>query len=219
MCPSALHVTSGPYKDDDAGIRTIRTRTAMFVPFELVTCLLGKDYTASEAFELCYPVLESDGLEASCAPFLEFLQLASTKPTTDNPRPVTLQDEMGLVRHAIRPAVVKHRRESVLYRLLPDLRPGTGLLPDAFALSMSTGLTSIATEMHSDLQAWDARAAESTRKKTFRDKYGERIADSILILTGASDDDFLPAYYQELGGRQKGESERVLLQREVDQSA
>jgi hypothetical protein len=69
---------------------------------------------------------------------------------------------MGLVRHAIRPAVVKHRLESVLYRLLPDLRPGTGLLPDAFALSMSTGLTSITTEMHSDRQARDARAAEST---------------------------------------------------------
>jgi hypothetical protein len=51
-----------PYKDDDAAIRTIRSRTAMFVPFELVTCLLGKDYTASEAFELCCPVLEAEGL-------------------------------------------------------------------------------------------------------------------------------------------------------------
>jgi hypothetical protein len=52
----------GPYKYDDGDIRTIRTRTAMFFPFELVTCLLGKDYTASEAFELCCPVLEAEGL-------------------------------------------------------------------------------------------------------------------------------------------------------------
>jgi hypothetical protein len=33
------------------------------------------------------------------------------------------------------------------------------------------------------------------------------------------DDELLPPFYQELGARQKGESERVLLQREVDQSA
>jgi hypothetical protein len=38
-------------------------------------------------------------------------------------------------------------------------------------------------------------------------------------LANAVDDDLLPPIYQELGGRQKGDSERVLLQREVDQSA
>jgi hypothetical protein len=166
-------------------------------------------------------MLEAQGLEVACAPFLEFLQIASTQPTVDNVRPVPLQDEMGVARHVIRPAVVKSRHVSVLFRLLPDLRPGasTALLPDAFAMSMSTGLTSIAAEMHSDRRAREARAAKSTRAHTSRDKYGERIADSILLLTGAPDDDFLPTYYQESGGRQKGESERVILQREVDQSA
>jgi hypothetical protein len=92
-----LEEVLAPYKDDDTAILTIRSRTAMFVPFELVTCLLGKDYTARDAFELCYPVLDAEGLEASCAPFLDFLQLASTKSTTYNPRPVTLWCAMPFV--------------------------------------------------------------------------------------------------------------------------
>jgi hypothetical protein len=74
--------------------------------------------------------------------------------------------------------------------------------------------------MHADRQARDTSASESKRDKTFRDKYGYRIADSILLLMRAMDEDFLPSYYQSWGGgRHKGESERVLLQREVDQSA
>jgi hypothetical protein len=191
----------------------------MFVPYNLVPVLHGKDYTAAEAFQLAFPFLEKEGLEAVCAPFLTFLQLASTAPTTNNPRPVTLQDELGIPRHVTRPGVVRNRRESVLYRFLPDLRPSSASLPDAFAASMSAGLTHIAAEMHADRRARYTRAVESSRKKTFHDKYGERIADGILLLTRAVDDDLLPPFYQELGGRQKGESERVILQREVDQSA
>jgi hypothetical protein len=95
----------------------------MFIPFELVPVLLGKDYTAQEAFQLAYPLLEAEGLNTICAPFLAFLQAASTSPSTNNPRPVTLQDELGLPRRVTRPTVVRSCRESVIYRLLPDLRP------------------------------------------------------------------------------------------------
>jgi hypothetical protein len=91
-------------------------------------------------------------------------------------------------------------------------------MPDAFALSMSAGLTSIATEMHAGRRAHVYRAAEAKRSKTFHDKYGDRIADGILLLTRAMANNFIPAYYQGGGGRQKGGSEHVILQREVDQS-
>jgi hypothetical protein len=53
----------------------------------------------------------------------------------------------------------------------------------------------------------------------FKDRYRDRIANGILLLTASSDDNLLPLFYQELGGKQRGESERVILQREVDQSA
>jgi hypothetical protein len=153
-------------------------------------------------------------------PFLEFLQIASTQPTEGNPRPVTLQDRLGMVDYPIRPAVLIQRRTAVMYRLLPDLRPVVqGHLPDSFTSSLSDGLTNIITEMHADHRSREMRATEDTCRKTFCDRYGDRIADEILLLTSATDDDFLPAFYQELGEKSKTESERVLLQREVDQCA
>jgi hypothetical protein len=103
----------------------------------------------------------------------------------------------------------------VLYWLLLGVGPITVDLPDAFA----AGLTHITAKMHADRHAHDIHGLETPRKKTFRDKYGERFEDSLLLLAEAPDDDLLPPFYQELGGCQKGESERVILQREVDQSA
>jgi hypothetical protein len=96
----------GPFTSTDAGVHTIRTRSSMFVPFELVTMLMGKDYTVGEAFEFSYTLLEVDGLDGVCAAFLELLQAASTQPSEENARPVTLQDETGLAHRPIRPAVI-----------------------------------------------------------------------------------------------------------------
>jgi hypothetical protein len=46
----------GPFASTAAGIHTIRTRSSMFLPFELVPVLLGKDYTS---FQLAYQLLEA----------------------------------------------------------------------------------------------------------------------------------------------------------------
>jgi hypothetical protein len=81
----------------------------------------------------------------------------------------------------------------VLYNLLPDLQHTGPAFPDAFALSMSTGSTSIVMEMHADRRARDTRAAEAQCKKTFYENYGDCITDSILLLTMATNDNFLPA--------------------------
>jgi hypothetical protein len=145
--------------------------------------------------------------------------VASTAPTATEARPLALQDRLGL-ETPIRPAVINERRETVLYCLLPDLRPRTGpQLPDALADNLGAGLTNIAAEMHADRQAREYCAREAHRPKTFRERYGDRITDQLLLLTNVLDDDLLPPFYQELGPYKKGESERVLLQREVDQSA
>jgi hypothetical protein len=63
----------GPFEDDDANVHTIRSRSAMFIPFELVALLLGKDLTAREAYLLVYPLLEDNDLVDACRPLVEFL--------------------------------------------------------------------------------------------------------------------------------------------------
>jgi hypothetical protein len=115
---------------------------------------------------------------------------------------------------------MNQRCTTVLYHLLPALAPtNQGHLPDTFTKMLADSLTNITVEMHASRRAMGTRVSESNRSKTFRDRYGDRIADGNLLLTSSSGDDLLPPFYQELGGKQNGESERVSLQREVDQSA
>jgi hypothetical protein len=199
--------TVGPFTEDEANVHTIRSRKAMFVPYKLVEVLLGQDLSAREAFLVSYPLLEDADLLEVCLPFLQYLQVASTAPTATEARPLSLQDRLGLDT-PIRPAVINERRETFLYRLLPDLRPRTGpKLPDALTDNLGVGLTNIAAEMHADRQAREYRAGEAHCPKTFRERYGDRITDQLLLLANVPDDELLPPFYQELGGRQKGKSE------------
>jgi hypothetical protein len=116
--------------------------------------------------------------------------------------------------------VLSQRRASILYHQLPALLPSnTGRVPDSFAEGLSEGLTNIALDMHADHRSRETRVSEASLRKTFREKCGDRIADNILNFTSLVDDDFLLAFYQELVGKAKGEYERVLIQREVDQCA
>jgi hypothetical protein len=62
----------------------------------------------------------------------------------------------------------------------------------------------------------DDRRLEAVWPKTFREKYGDRLADQIILLTNQSDDDQLTNFFHELTVRPKCISERILLQREVD---
>jgi hypothetical protein len=149
--------TVGPFTEDEANVHTIRSRKAMFVPYELVEVLLGQDLSAREAFLVYYPLLEDADLLEVCLPFLQYLQVALTAPTATEARPLSLRDRLGLDTPT-RPAV----------RLLPDLRPRTGpKLPDALAENLGAGLTNIAAEMHADRQAREYRAGEARRPKTF----------------------------------------------------
>jgi hypothetical protein len=209
----------GPFEASAANVHTVRTRGAMFIYFELVALLLDKDLTAREAYLVVYPFLEDRDLIDVCRPLVEFLQVGSTQPTDGNPRSVTLQDRLVFTDHPVCASVLHQRRTSVLYRILPALFLSShGHLPDTFAKTLAEGLANIAVEMHADRRSRETRVSELALPKTFIERYGDRIAGRILLLTASSDDDLLPPFYQELGGKQKGESDGVILQREVHQS-
>jgi hypothetical protein len=44
----------GPFADDTSNVHTVRSRVAMFVPYELVEVILGEDLSAREAFMVSY---------------------------------------------------------------------------------------------------------------------------------------------------------------------
>jgi hypothetical protein len=126
------------------------------------------------------------------------------QPIAGNPHPLNLQDQLG-------------KADYVLYYLFMDLMPvNHDHIPATFAETLANGLANISVEIHIDRRAHETRVSESTRRKIFLEKYGDRIDDGILLLTASSGDDVLPTFYQELGGNQNGESDRDILQREVD---
>jgi hypothetical protein len=171
----------------------------MFIPYDLVEVLLGQDFSSRKAYLLSYPLIEDLDLLAVCRPLLEYLQVVLTMPTDGNFNPFTLQDRLGLAYYYVHPAVLNQRCASLIYPLLPDLLPSdSGKLPDAFAESLLDGLTNISTEMHADRRSRKTRVSEVTQRKTFRERYGNRIADKIILITSSVDDDFLPAFYKDL---------------------
>jgi hypothetical protein len=197
----------GPFAANEANIHNIRTRSSMFIPCELVEVLMGQDLSARDAYLIVFPLLEYADLLDTCRPLMKFLQAALAQLTNGNLRQYTLQDLLGMADYPAQSSVIIQRHELVLYRLLPALCPANlGRLPDSFAKNISDGPTNIATEMHANRRACDTHVAETSRRKTFWEHYGDRIANEIILLIGSSDNDFLPAFYQELGGKQKGES-------------
>jgi hypothetical protein len=133
-------------------------------------------------------------------------------------KPVTVRDKLGLD-WDINPALVGYRRDKTLYTVLPDLRPSTPSRGDLYVQELANGFKQFVTKMKDARIAGDDRRLEAARPKTFREKYGDRLADQMLLLTNQPDDDLLPNFFNEFAGCPKGISERILLQREVDLAA
>jgi hypothetical protein len=208
----------GPFLATEANTRTIKTRCAIYVPFDLVPIVIGQDLSARMVYELLVPLIVSNGLATTLKPLVDYLTIALVSPTATEATPVTVRDKVGLDWN-ITPALVGYRRDKVLFEILSDLRPATPSRGDPYVQDLATGVASFVTEMKDARIAGDDRRVEAARPKTFREKYGDRLADQMLLLTNTRDDDLLPNFYHELAGRPKGVSERILLQREVDLAA
>ena len=86
----------GPFADSAANTKTMRMRSMMFVPFQVMSALLDLDFTARQAFEKVYPVVLSLGIKQECQPFLGYLMVAMTKPSV-TANPLTLANRVGQV--------------------------------------------------------------------------------------------------------------------------
>jgi hypothetical protein len=208
----------GPFPSTEANTRTVKTRMAMYLPFDLVSIVLGRDLSARRAYELLVPSIVENGLASTFKPLVDFLTIALVSPSGNAVTPVTVRDKLGLD-WDINTALVGYRREKILYTVLPHLRPSTPSRGDPYVQDLANGVNQFVTEMKDTRIAGDDRRLEAAHPKTFREKYGDRLAEQMLLLTNQPDDDLLPNFFHELAGRPKGISERILLQREVDLAA
>jgi hypothetical protein len=108
----------GPFPATEANARTVKTRMAMYFPFDLMYIVLGRDLSACRAYEILVPSIVANGLASN------FLTIALVSPNGTAVTPVTVRDKLGLD-WDINPDLVGYRREKIIYTVLPDLRPST----------------------------------------------------------------------------------------------
>jgi hypothetical protein len=214
------NATIGPFRVGDANVRTIMsTRDAMYIPYQYMSLVIGMELTGREDCLLLLPAIINDGLQQVCKPLVVFLVVSLTKGANDLNAPHTMQPRVGLRDFHPRPAVISHRREHILYRQLPGLRPTAATAGDPALVGIASSMSNIASAMHHDLVVRETRYAEEKNPSTLWEKHGDRTADMLLLLTRSTDDEDLSEYYLNVSGKPKGLSERVILQREVDAAA
>ena len=203
----------GPYKNANAkGMKTKQTtRCSMYIPFELVPLVWGKDLNPKEAYDVLHPAIQARGLEEACGLLTTWLRMACISNGTDYESVITL--DMDLVNRAV-PIPVVHQRRSLLKRDLPALFPGgTG---GAQGLDgVVAGLTALVDERRADRNQRTLEKLEEDRPTTVRKKFGGRVTDMLLRVSGAVRDEDLPKLYHELAGKPKGYPDRLLFQHQV----
>jgi hypothetical protein len=182
--------------------------------------LLGTDLTALQVFELIVPVLIGAGLDATCGGLIDFLTIALVEPSSLQNEPWTLQAQAGKVGYVPGPMTTSYCPKHVLYHDLSGLRPGS-LLPaasDPALIDVARGMRDMVAEARSEQNDHLESREEARRSRTAREKLGEAIADRLLLLCQAPDDDDPPHLYHEWAARIRGVSERYVLQQAVEDS-
>jgi hypothetical protein len=211
--------TLGHFQATDANMRTIKTRTMKCVPFEFLEPLLVADLTACQVFELIVPALMDAGLEYTCSRLVYFLTVALVQPTEERSEPYTLLPQIGTSGYVPGPEAISHRRESILYRDIPALRPAVDLptMIDPALIDVARGVHGMVTEARVGPDHADNHR-EARCPRTIQEKLGEAIVDRLLLVCGVTNDDALPALYHELTARPRVFLERWVMQEYVDAS-
>jgi hypothetical protein len=211
------HELMGPYTDTSANVRTTKARSMAYLPFPLVAGLLGSNLTARQAYELIIPELINAGMMSVCGRLVEFLTVSLVRPTAERATPLTVQHHLGKSGYVPDTSAISHRREHVLYRDLPALRPSLGgATSDPALLDVARGVWEMVTEARAERNDRANSRALARLPRSVRERLGDAIVDLLLLLWCDDDDEDLPALYHEWAARPRGVSERWVVQQAVD---
>ena len=195
-----LHLVPA-WADGVARTSARKTRKSMYIPSPLLPYVMGQSLSPKEALHILHPVIISLDLVTECAPLLTFLIAATTK-TADGNKPVTVQASPGTA-----PAnlldVMQDRRENLLYRHLPSLRPAAGRPSDPALVGMMTTMVEMKAAAVDNLD--DLRLARELAHapKTVTDKWPNHV-DRLLKLCNCETPEDLPPYWHEAANFKKG---------------
>jgi hypothetical protein len=198
------HKAIGPLRVGDANVRTVTaTRTCMYLPFRYMSLVLGQDLTAREACLLVLPAIINDGLQQACRELVNFLVMGVTTAVNDLEGTRLVLPRLEVRDFHASPTVISSRRDNVLYQQLPALAPTMAAAGDPALVDIAASMNNIASAMPSDLAVRENRYAENKETLTVREKYGDRTADMLILLTHSEDEEELPEYCLTISAKPK----------------
>ena len=207
----------GPIDQSSQAQQMIKTRKSMFIPFVLVEYVLGKDLSAREAFEILWPVIQTNNMRDVAKPLVKWLMVAATKHNARR-EPRTVNDELGEGMTGAAD-ILSDRRKRILYQHLPGLQPTPATTGDPQMTALVAQLATMNDQARLDRVDRREAREKASAPKTIREHFGDYTSDKLLVLTGVAADDDLPKIYHELAARAKGVSKRMLLQESYDITA
>jgi hypothetical protein len=136
--------------------------------------------------------------------------VALVQLTEESSEPYTLLPKVGTSGYVRRPEAISHRRDTILYRDLPALRPAVShpTSSDPALLDVARGMRDMVAQARAERTTRSDNLEEARRPRTIHEKLGEAIVDRLLLLCGVTSDDALPALCHEWATHSRGLSER-----------
>jgi ABC-type transporter Mla MlaB component len=208
----------GPIADNAVQSETIKTRKAMYIPYELVHYMLGKNLSPRQAFMVLFPVMEAAGLLTVCKPLVDFLRVAGTLPTGGTTPPLVAHDKAGRAIIA-EIGLMLFMKIQVLLRDLEGLKP-MPITTDPVIRQLTAAVDTMTQNQLKRDEANERALLAKDKKKSIRDVYSDgklnRLANIIHI--DVADLDLLPDVYNSIAASRK-ENALAVVQQKIDDLA
>ena len=125
-----------------------------------------------------------------------FLIIAGTRPKGNNLPPLTVINGLGDPDVVVTPDVTSNRRETVLYKQLPGLRPKATGAGDPQMTQLVGHMATMNENARIDREDRQLAREESKKPKTVRENFEEYTTDMLLKLSNQTLDEDIPKVYQ-----------------------
>jgi hypothetical protein len=201
--------------DGAAQCETVKTRKAMYIPYELVPYVLEKNLSPRQAFMVLHPVMEAAGLLTACKPLVDYLRVAGTLPTVGL-APEVIHDKAGRAIIAER-GLLLFMKNQVLLRDLGGLRKRSSTTNPVIA-QLTAAVDSMTQNQLRRDEANERRLLAKDKSKSITDIYssGQLKRLSNICHVDESDLDLLPGVYTSIAESKKENSLAVVQQKMDD---
>ena len=203
--------------DNAAQSETVKTRKAMYIPYELVPYVLDKNLSPRQSFLVLHPIMEAAGLLTVCKPLVDYLRVAGTMPTVGH-APELIHDKAGKAIIAER-GLLLFMKNQVLLRDLGGLRKRASTTNPVIA-QLTAAVDSMTQNQLKRDEANERRLTAKDQPKTITDIYslGQLKRLTNICHVDEVDLDLLPSVYTSIAESRK-ENNLAVVQQKIDDLA